>query len=361
MSHKFKMERPAVSEYSAVRVRPAAKTRSCRKRQRGASLVEFGIVAIPLLLTGLGTVQAGLVYHAKTTLNYATFEAARTGATRHALPGPMRAELGARLAPLIGGDGSTEKAATAIARSMAEIDMPVSVDGRLAPVTRLSILNPTLAAFDAWGQESLEHENRFAIPNSHLRFRADVPSPGDAGITLRDANLLKIEVTHAFPLDVPFVGTVLATALAALDPANAYYAARTIPLTSVATVHMQSEAWRSAVVEANAELVTTSAPDGEAEPTDASVPQDGDSSDGSAGEDPASEGDVGEDGISDTDDDTRDECGADGLPLDTLLSATDYADGTCSVADTGYDSPGSGIFDNDDGAGDVSRDSSPLC
>jgi len=70
-----------------------------------------------LFLLGMGTLQAGLLYHNKTILNYATYEAARVGATRHAQRKPMRKELGIRLAPIIGGDGSLEKAAGAMART----------------------------------------------------------------------------------------------------------------------------------------------------------------------------------------------------------------------------------------------------
>ena len=76
------------------------------KAQQVASLVEFSIIAPVIALMGMGTLQAGLLYHNKTILNYATYEAARVGATRHAQPTPMSLELGIRLAPIIGGDGS---------------------------------------------------------------------------------------------------------------------------------------------------------------------------------------------------------------------------------------------------------------
>ena len=46
-------------------------------KQTGASLVEFVVVAPTLLFIMLGIVQAGMVFHAKSNLNYATFEAAR--------------------------------------------------------------------------------------------------------------------------------------------------------------------------------------------------------------------------------------------------------------------------------------------
>ena len=110
-----------------------------------------------LLLLGLSTLQAILIYHGKSTLNYATFEAARTGAVNHAQEGAMRHELGIRLAPLQGGDGSTERAATAIlkARTFVENRLQTrtgsstrqlrrSLTGALMTRTRASISSRTV-------------------------------------------------------------------------------------------------------------------------------------------------------------------------------------------------------------------------
>ena len=64
-------------------------------RQVGSASVEF-LIAVPvLLLMGLGGMQTILFYDAKTTLNYATFEAAREGAVSNAQTKSMRSELGA--------------------------------------------------------------------------------------------------------------------------------------------------------------------------------------------------------------------------------------------------------------------------
>jgi len=250
-------------------------------RQRGASMAEFITIAPILMLIGLGTVQAGLVYHGKTTLNYATFEAARAGATRHAQPGPMRRELGARLGAIYGGDGSTEMVANAIARSMIELESPVNLDGSLAPPTRLEILNPTIEAFDAWGKPSLEHDNRTVIPNSHLRHQNASAGAGTPGLTLRDANLLKIEVTHGFELKVPLVSKLLTGALTIIDPENAlFYASGRLPIKSVATVRMQSEAWKESIELANAPPVVSGVPDDPADPSDPTDVTDSSSPDG---------------------------------------------------------------------------------
>ena len=207
--------------------------RAIGRRQRGATLAEFVVVAPVLLGIGGGTVQAGLAYHGKTVLNYATFEAARAGAVHHALMDEMEAELGTRLAPLQGGDGTVASAVEAIARSKASLG---------PSLTRVRILNPTAEAFDRWKVRSKE-SGREVIPNSHLRHR---DGEQRAGVTLQDANLLKIEVVHGFDLKVPLVGSLLTTALAAIDPDPErlpYYAAGLLPLRSVATVRMQSEVW----------------------------------------------------------------------------------------------------------------------
>jgi len=215
-----------------------------RKSQSGATMVEFVIATPVVLFLGLGSVQAGLIYHGKSTLNYATFEAARSGAVNHAQLDSMKDELGFRLAPLMGGDGTADKAAEAIAKSIVSVNLPLQ--------TKLEILNPTVEAFDDWGEVSLESGVR-AIPNSHLRNRhAERNQIGaTSGLNLHDANLLKIKVTYGFKMKVPFIASIFATIMGEADQntANApYYALNQIPITSVVTVRMQNEAWESQIV-----------------------------------------------------------------------------------------------------------------
>jgi hypothetical protein len=208
-----------------------------RIKQRGSSLAEFIYAAPAVLLLGLGSLQAGLIYHGKSTLNYATFETARHGAVNHAQFDAMKAELSYRLAPLYGGDGTAEKAVQAIAKAKAASLLPER--------TSIEILNPTPTAFDDWGEMSLEAGVR-AIPNSHLRHRvADRNTVGaQSGLNLHDANLLKIKVTHGFEMKVPVVSDVIAKGMLLADPTNAhFYAQKQLPITSVATVRMQNEAW----------------------------------------------------------------------------------------------------------------------
>ncbi len=210
-----------------------------RSDQSGATLAEFAIIAPVVMFIGMTTVQAGLIYHGKTTLNYATFEAARTGATNNAQLAMMRKELGLRLAPIEGGDGSAPSAMLAIAKSSAAVLDQSS--------TRIKVMNPTTAAFVDWGIDSQEF-NRRVLPNSHLRHREHTVG-SESGLSLRDANLLKIEVTHGIDLEVPFVNTLISQAMLLVDPEHAsYYLRKQFPLKSVATVRMQSEAWEDEII-----------------------------------------------------------------------------------------------------------------
>jgi len=151
-------------------------------------------MAIPvLLLLGLSTLQGSLIYHGKSTLNYATFEAARTGAVNHAQEGAMRHELGIRLAPLQGGDGSTERAATAILKAR------TFVENRLQ--TRIRIINPTINAFNDWGVDDPD-TGELLIPGE-LTWSAYAPDedsfgsyPVNSSLTVRNDSEQSVSISR---------------------------------------------------------------------------------------------------------------------------------------------------------------------
>ena len=225
-------------------------------------------------------------------------------------PNPCGASSACGLPPFTAGTAARPRRPPPSPGSIIEVDSPVNLDGSVAPPVKLEILNPTNEAFAVWKVESLEHEGRIAIPNSHLEHQ----DPGDvrAGVSLQDANLLKIEVTYPFELKVPFVSGILLETLARFDrdPERlVYYAAGRLPLQSVATVRMQSEVWGEALDSA------TAAPFGPSqaafETAVAPPPAEGD-------------GDVADGG------DGTGQCGTDGLPLQSpILTTGDEAD--CSA------------------------------
>ncbi len=217
-------------------------------RQKGASMAEFLIVTPLLMFVGLGILQMGLVYHAKSMLTYATFEAARTGAVNNGQVDLMRKELGYRMAPIFGGTGSVRDGTYSITRSVVIANDPTA--------TKIEILNPTSTTFAQHGkQKDVEdshgnQRNVVAIPNSHLRLRDHAEVKTD-GLNVQDANLLKIRVTYGYPMripvldmEIPGVRETMRMVMMQMDPDNwMYYIRGMLPIQATATVRMQSEAW----------------------------------------------------------------------------------------------------------------------
>lgn len=158
-------------------------------RQRGQSMSEFIVVVPVLLLLALGAMQFGLLYQAKATLNLAAFEAARAGALNRGKMDAMVAGLANGLRPLFTHDTSQDQVIAGFHAAKAEA----------AGFARITVVNPD--------QEALKHW-RGDIPNDNLSHSRDA-TPG--GLTIQDANLLKIQVTYCYPLKVAFINRTIVT------------------------------------------------------------------------------------------------------------------------------------------------------
>jgi len=188
------------------------------RSEAGAGAVEF-LISIPVvLLLILGTLQASLLYQARLQLEVAAQEAARAGALHGGDVGAMRTALARGLTPLYThgqtpGDLAKARAAAELAAGQAEID----------------ILSPTVEALrdhkefgrlpldDDQGQKSTPGGNwGWGIPESHLGYR-DTAIKAASGVSVQDANLLKIRVTYHAPMIMPFIDRLFAR----FDPNNA--------------------------------------------------------------------------------------------------------------------------------------------
>lgn len=170
-------------------------------RQRGQSMTEFIIVTPVMLLLVFGTIQFALIYQAKTTLNYATFEAARVGALNAARRDPIERGFARGMAPLYTHKDDID--------SLQEGREQVMKDIRRGFVC-IQRINPPDKAFKDFAIPDEAGE----IPNDNLKYRS--PARGsNSGLTLQDANLLKLKVTYCYPLYVPIVNR---TIMAALSP-----------------------------------------------------------------------------------------------------------------------------------------------
>lgn len=257
------------------RSRPAARA------ARGATLVEFMVVAPTLLAMALAMLQTGLAFQARSLLNYATFEAARAGAVRHADVARIRRGFTRAMNAYYGGG-----------RTPAElIRSAASAEADLAASLRIEILSPTRASFDDYHSPAAARRldvRARVIPLTHLALLtcpADRPgcnhdpASNRSGQSLADANLLKLRVTWGLPAErqVPLAGRLFIWAQRTLNPNDpdafrrGLLAAGRIPLVTHVTVRMQSDAIENSAIAAGPDH-NPSAPSAPPEPTPSPPP-----------------------------------------------------------------------------------------
>ncbi len=213
-----------------------------RRHQSGQSLVEFCIVVPAFLFLILVTFQLVLIYRAKSTLDYAAFQAARAGSVNGADHGKMRSALAAGMTPLLA--TSPDVAGVTRARVKAEAEVRAFAD--------IDVISPTRAAFNEHRER--QYDGRYALPNDSLAFRD--ARIGGSGVNVQDANILKIKVTYQFPLIVPFADRVIAGVSALLTEGESYRPPmmlfeepvsghRRLPIESHAVVRMQTPIYDS--------------------------------------------------------------------------------------------------------------------
>ncbi|HET9644228.1 MAG TPA: TadE/TadG family type IV pilus assembly protein [Burkholderiaceae bacterium] len=229
------------------------------KRQRGASLAEATIVLPLLLFSVLAVIQAALVFHAKSSVNYAVFQAARAGTMDHARIDTIKAAFKKAILPYYGGGRTTEELADSAAK-VAEDVTDISL--------RIEILSPTRESFQDYNSPRLQTElnqTEPVIPNVGLdeltcpRDGPDCnsnPATNASGQTLLDANLLKLRITYGIPpaKQMPMVGRFYTWALNQLNSAGgdsfkqALLDAGRIPVVTQTVMRMQSEPIRNAAM-----------------------------------------------------------------------------------------------------------------
>jgi hypothetical protein len=211
------------------------------RRARGTALTETLIILPIFLMLALGAMQFSFIYEAKSTLNYATFMAARAGAVDHAQQDSISLALARSLAPLY----SPDKNAAGLVRTIAR------VRGELSVFSQIRILNPTPEAFHDFAVRDPKTGQQ-EIPNEMLHV-ASTRVGGSSGVNIQDANLLKLQVLYGYKLQVPFVNKVITTITRwfTTDPVKlAYLTQGRLPILATSTVRMQSRAWKNGWMQA---------------------------------------------------------------------------------------------------------------
>jgi len=219
-------------------------------------MVEFAIVSPFALLLVLGIIQLGLMFVAKQIVNEATFVAARAGAVEHARVGPMRAAMTRALIPFY--QNTTDhndysRLGAGWLKAQWDLGNPFNLD--------VQVLNPSPAVFNDFGLT--DASNNTYIPNDSLEYRPHNVKGSSSGLSIQDANALKIRVAYAYELKVPLMKAVFKSVMCGVDSGvNAfgrgglfsgfgtvqeclqYYSRGRVPIVTYATVQMQSDAWK---------------------------------------------------------------------------------------------------------------------
>lgn len=219
--------------------------------QRGASLVELTVVLPTVLMGTLAVWQSALLFHAKSHLNYAAFEAARAGSLGHASVESALRGLARGLVAYHGGGLTSAE----LAQRLAQVEADVRASARV------EVLSPVIESFDDYQSPALRDRlgaEARVIPNVGIAFQrcphdrpgcnAD-PAVNASGQTLQDANLLKLRITYGVPQakQLPLVGRFITLALRTMGSGSgdafqqALLAQGRIPLVSHVTLRMQSE------------------------------------------------------------------------------------------------------------------------
>jgi len=165
------------------------------RQNAGQSMVEFIIVTPIILLLLFGALQFALIYHAKTALNYAAFEAARFGAVSNARMSEMENAFARAMAAIHTHNPTSDDVMCAREIVYKEIE---------SGFVNIEVLNPSEEAFTQLADPNITDD--FVIPNDNLMYRFTTTN---SGLTIQDANLLKIRVSYCYPLYVPYINRVL--------------------------------------------------------------------------------------------------------------------------------------------------------
>jgi hypothetical protein len=204
-----------------------------QKTARGASIIEFAIIAPLLILFGLGVVQTGQVFHGKSALNFALQEAARMGAVSHGDITKVQQGFTRGLVPYMGGSTSRLD----FERVWTTRVLPEFALGSTTGWIRMNQLSPSPESFADWAENAFDASGNPVrqIPNANLAIlrctrapnggvggsKNSSACPGGERIgsasqqTLADANLLKLELTYGVRMSIPIINRVVGATLAA--------------------------------------------------------------------------------------------------------------------------------------------------
>jgi len=235
-----------------------------RRRQVGAAFAETLIVLQVFILMGGGAIQMGLLYQAKSNLNYATFLAARAGSLHGAnidsIENGLRAGLVPMQSPFLTPAGSTRGKLTESTDSLWWGAAKNQLIDDVNDNTEIKILNPTREAFSTYGSgdacpNTTEYSSASScIPVDNMLGRPESYNQND----IKRATLLRVKVQYGVPMQVPVISSMIRKTMelaGGLTPFEVQMLSQNrLPMESVALVRMQTPPQLSSAVVTNSEL-----------------------------------------------------------------------------------------------------------
>lgn len=214
----------------------------------GSSLIEFSVAAIPVLLIGLGSIEAAQWFYIKQAVSLALVQAGRAGIVEHANPQVIEAAFERALSPLYpptAAQSSEQRMRAKFARRSAKTGLPP---------WQIEIISPSAQAFQDFSDgQSLKGRQTglAAINNSYQaeqdkRHRAKGWANGlgpRSGLSIHQANTLVLRVTYLHEPLLPGMRGLMRALSARTDSYASQSMARGgyLPITQRATLTMQSD------------------------------------------------------------------------------------------------------------------------
>ncbi|MFV9475202.1 TadE/TadG family type IV pilus assembly protein [Advenella sp. RU8] len=175
------------------------------KNNKGFGSVEFLLVAAPLLMLGMGSIEASYWYITRQASSLALFEAARAAATSHANPQNIEQAFEKALQPLFVPAGNFTSPS---ARMLAYFSSIQKKTG-LAP-WRIVIKNPNQADFIDFQRKDLPISQQTGLPAIDNNYQYEQHQRSGTGTfsghNIFQANTLQIELTYPYRALIPGLG-----------------------------------------------------------------------------------------------------------------------------------------------------------
>lgn len=186
------------------------------RRLRGTAMAEFTVVALPLLLVGLGAFETGRWLLVRQAVGYALFEAARAGVVSHADPSAMAGAFERALAPALGIDALPDPASVG-PRVKAKLQAREREYG--LPMARIEQLSPNRASFDdfsndrssAGGVRELDYDYQRLHHDTVYLARYGNGAGPHSRQTVFQANTLVLRLTYLHAPYLPWMAVLLRT------------------------------------------------------------------------------------------------------------------------------------------------------